>query len=430
MKKINEAMMDRQHTIIALDKIVEILSKLASREDMELAQRINEFLDDHETTGFPKAELVSMIDDIETFGKKWKHIVNNSPKDKLGVEILKLRNNQNDPEIDNEFLEEQGDFDYGVAKNYYPNRVYKPIEFVKKGTADIRQKMNNPRFGDNSLEDVTVNEEFELPYDQSVKLDKLQTILNDAGVSNDEIIAGIGGLKPDAKKRVANAINVPEDKVDFMLRLLSTKLSEEDKKNYQLFNESYRKIMESNDRFGYQDDALGNVTVNDSKTGKSVYITGSEASNLLDNIFRNPENTQEILSNYEHLMENKCWSAYGKQEARQSMSLNIEEKPDAKIKKTNNKAPFAKTVKVSKSRVKSILGEDSAFKKEIDAEDGTFNFPWKLGIKTGTGTASFSLENNKPVVHVISVRDDDGNEISDYDPNNILAQAKKFIPDA
>lgn len=426
MKLIKESLMERKHVLSTFKKIVEILSNLSSREDMELASRINDFMEEYETKGFPKAELMSLLDDIETFGKKWRHVVNSTAKDKLGSEIIKLKNDVEEPEV----MDEQADFDYGVADNYNPNRTYKPIEFVKKGAANIRQKPNNPRFGDNSLEDVTINEEFDLPFDQKIKLDRLQNILNNADVSDDEIIAGIGGLTAEAKKKVANAIDVPEDKVDFMLRLLSTKLSKEDEKNYSLFNESYKHIMEEDSRFGYQDDSIGNVTINDTKTGKSVFLTGSEAATLLNKLFRKPEDTQQILSDYEPLMEDECWSAAGEQKSKQSMSQNIKEKPSEKSKVNKKEVPFDKTIKVSKSRVKAILGEDSAFKKEIDAEDGTYNFPWKINGRIGTGTASFTLVDDKPKISIVSVRDEDGNEISDYNDETIINQAKKFIPEA
>jgi hypothetical protein len=519
--------------------VADALDKLGTRDAMHLADKIFDFIQMHEHMGYPEGELKSIKDDVMYYAKKWGHIKFKNPTDRLGELVLGLRNGNIDAPVDIDQpniemedvmegfnpVDEEAEYDYGTDDYYDPeSKTFKkmPIEFVDKGKADLEQKTNNPRYGDNSLKDVTVNED--LSVDENLKLDELQTILNNAGISDDEIISGIAGLKPDAKARVAEQLGVPLQHVDFMINELSTKLSHEDEKNYSLFSESYlkeqyKKLFEEDDRFGYQEDALGNVTINDTLTGNSKFIEGTEAQDLLRKLFSNPNNTQKILGNYANLMEEKKekpknWKAAGLNNPKELFSKQIKEKDGEKPKDlSDKKPPFANTIKLKK-KIKSVnesedddgkwekhwtndhLGDDvwvvyntetlettkakysnkkdavSAFRRktskfqqshnvchlndlikkrkekkslkeavildeetdfltEIHSNDsGSYNFPWKSGALTGTGTAFFSVKNDEPVIKLISVRDNNGNEIEDYNHDDILEQAKRFIPEA
>lgn len=60
------------------------------------------------------------------------------------------------------------------------------------------------------------------------------------------------------------------------------------------------------ERFSYTTDSLGNVSVQDADTGKSVYLTGSDAVELLGELEMyggSAEKEQDVLSKYEHVME-------------------------------------------------------------------------------------------------------------------------------
>jgi hypothetical protein len=598
-----------------LSDLAHKLDSMGTKDDKELANKIFEFLSMHEATGFPKAELKSLKDDIFYFAKKWHHVVNKMARDDFGQMVLDLRNNVSspveedldgpadltpsdveyaehgpiEPELIDEGLgaadapycvnwfegshlkkerfddlddakafgkekkgtlynlingkliedfdskddeldesqddyfydketktfkssknkkpvKEESEYDYGTDDYYdIETKTFKPIEFVDKGKADLKNKMNNPRYGDNSLKDVTLqedskekkmfNDDYEgwkkavkqyhpdayivkypdppnysdgdgwlwramegdnwvgeydkptfsgwvympsnldenLDLKTNMKLDELQEILNDAGISDDEIIAGLKGFKPQAKVKVANKLGVSKSDLDFMMNELSTKLSHADEKNYSLFTEDYHNTMNSDDRYGYEEDTLGNVTINDTETGKSASIQGTEAQDLLNKLFSNPTKKQEILAKYENLMEakkEKNWKATGKNNINQAVSKNIKEEKTKEEIVSDKKAPFAFTKKLKK-KVNEAESEDDSFHDEIHGNDsGTYNFPWKDSGLHGTGTASFSLKNNTPLIKIISVRNPEGDEITAYNHDNVLAQAKKFIPDA
>ena len=139
------------------------------------------------------------------------------------------------------------------------------------------------------------------------------------------------------------------------------------------------------ERFSFERDALNNVTIRDSETGKEKFIRGARATQLLAQLDRvkNNEETQGLLA---PLMER---------------AMNSEGNND--------------------------------YMAEIEASAGTYNFPWEYGDKHGFATAMYRTSDVEPVLRLESVRDQDGEEIEHVDSDmhdELIQQAKRFIPNA
>ncbi len=68
--------------------------------------------------------------------------------------------------------------------------------------------------------------------------------------------------------------------------------------------------------------------------------------------------------------------------------------------------------------------DEDTYDTELKAKGGSYNFPWKLNGKTGTGSAAYG---NKSVT-LIDIRDSEGTELPELLDNElILAQAINFI---
>lgn len=284
-----------------------------------------------------------------------------------------------------DYLKETAEFDYG-HDDYYKTSTFKPIEFVNKGKADLKQKMNNPRYGDNSMEDATLEEEDQIDLENDITpimIDRMHQLLNNADVRDDEIISGID-LTSTGIAKAAKILDIDAAQIPLLIAAVSTKLADKSDR----MDEDYKNIIEAENRFGYEDDTLGNVTINDIKTGRHIYLQGTDATTLLNSLRTDPDNSQKILAHYAVLME-----------------LN-EDEEDLED------------------------NTDYPFKSEITAKNGTYNFPWKYQGRRGFATATYSGKNDSPVIKVISVRDSDGEEIMNADKAMKLSiddQAKKMI---
>lgn len=251
--------------------------------------------------------------------------------------------------------------------------------FSNQGSSSIKQKQSNARWGDNALEDETEKLE---EFDQTPSLDRLQNMLNDAGVSDDEIKAGVK-LTQNGLQKAAAALAISPDEVPILIASLMTRLRRVDdhlEERYEAFirdQNRYNRINEQ-DRFSTERDYLNNVTVRDNHSGKEVFLQGSDADKLISRLRKNPSKEQEILAGYGHLME----STYDN------------------------------------------------FDDEIESDGGgSYNFPWEYQGEHGLATVLFSEKKGKPDFDLNSVRDEDGEEITvDNDMRDDLTrQAKDFI---
>jgi len=183
--------------------------------------------------------------------------------------------------------------------------------------------------------------------------DKLHKLLSGI-MSDDEIIAG-PRFKESGLTKIATKIGVQPGEVAGLIFDLGQALSAE---AAHLDEEGDGEV-----RYTWEDDALGNVTVRDCKTGKEKFLNVQAASSLLKTLDGNSAPEQDVLAK---LMNE---------------SINVAE-PDRELPADE-----------------MVFGTSS------------YNFPWKIDGKVGTGTARFSGVGQNFKVTVISVRDMEGDPV-------------------
>ena len=192
-------------------------------------------------------------------------------------------------------------------------------------------------------------------------LDRLQKKLNDAGIDDHRIIAGVR-LTTAGYHKLADAMGVSFREINNMINELIVKLRSTDD---PILNED-----NGFERFSYERDFMENVTIRDLDTGHETFLRGGEAAELLNALALHPEQEQTLLAYY---MED---------------SLN-----------------------------ESVVSEDDvdSYLPEIENNRGSYNFPWSLDDRRrGTATVEFS-GNGEMKLKLVSIRDEDGEEIGlDY----------------
>lgn len=274
-----------------------------------------------------------------------------------------------------DYLRENAEFDVGMRQQNDP-QTYSYDEFGMRGRGDIGNRKNaNARYGDNAMSDPSKLDEDEAPDN----VDRLHAALTRAGISDDEIKAGIT-LTDGGKQKVAAALGVASGSVDMLMNNLCGQLRD-DKADEPVFE------ADDHGRYTYEDDYLNNVTVRDSTTGKSVYLQGSQATALLAKLKANPSQEQALLATVGSLMEGDGGEADG----------------------------------------------PSGYDDEIDTDLGsTYNFTWNVDGRHGSGTASYTGEGTSMHIELVRVADEDGDEF-EPDPRmkrGILSAAKDFIDEA
>jgi hypothetical protein len=148
--------------------------------------------------------------------------------------------------------------------------------------------------------------------------------------------------------------------------------------------ESYQSMFED-DRYGYEPDALNNVTIRDTVTGRKEFLRGSEAEELLSAIKSGIGNEQEIIAGY-----------------------------------------FAHNIHEDENQ------EDTSFDDEINSKVGIYNFPWTIGNRHGTASADYSGSKSPDGMKIRQVRDENGEqlEVGPKIDAEIRRQAIEFIGDA
>lgn len=189
-------------------------------------------------------------------------------------------------------------------------------------------------------------------------LEELYNLLRKANVTDKHISRGVR-LTTQGEKKIAERFKIPLDTVPDMLLALTKQIGA---------------FAEDSPRFTYEKDYLGNLTIRDSKTGKSRFIQGDSAFALDDELSAHPDKEQEII---------------GKQ-------FGIE-----------------------------ILneGEDE---EAIVSDKGSFNFPFRGKF----ATAVFGLDASGKFRHeVVSLRDEQDNEVelTDSEKDELNQVALRWI---
>jgi hypothetical protein len=273
-------------------------------------------------------------------------------------------------------VREQADFD--VAQNDISLKPFDKQEFSDRGRADLRQKRNNPRYGDNSLRDD--RKELLDEFQGQPQIDRVHEILSQIGVSDQQIKGGIHLTQTGLHKLAAKLGVGPED-VKLYLNSLVQQLRDADEAEAETLTEAYYALIEAGQsgrpfegqNYSYEPDALGSVTIRDNLSGKAKFIQGTQANQLMAQLKTPGANEDAILA---PLME----------------------------------------------------AESDDFDDEIKADSGTYNFMWRLGTRHGMGTAMFKA-NGTPPITLVDVRDDQGNEINLSPPlhKEFLRQARDFL---
>lgn len=316
-------------------------------------------------------------------------------------------------------IREQADFDnayHDASELHTFDRNGAPQEFSDRGRADLKVRPNDPRFADNPMEDdsdAQVLDEFS----RSSKIDRLHTMLTRAGISDQQIRGGVT-LTQAGMNKVAAKLGIGPFDVKAYINSLEQQLRNADENSLETLEEQYYNAVNaidededdgmdeagqstspfeqsgqqpptgqpapqptrpggSQERYSYEPDALGSVTVRDAATGRSKFVQGAQATDLLTRLGAQGANRQAIIA---PLVEKAL--------------------PDAK----------------------------DSFSSEIKAKSGTYNFQWQLGAQHGLGTVMFDASDG-PHMKLVDVRDSDGNEI-DANPamhGQLMKQARTFL---
>jgi hypothetical protein len=162
-------------------------------------------------------------------------------------------------------------------------------------------------------------------------------------------------LLPRGIDKLSRKLGVTQDELSRMLADLSRKLKDELKPTGLPADPG---ICEDDERYSFEADFMGNVTLRDTKTGKTRYLQGDDGQKFLHEIDRVGNNYQPLIQPYfdERLVE--------------------------------------------------FVEEDVA-SDEMGNTGGTYNFPFNGNF----ACARFWLAGTKPMVEVVSVVDADGEEL-------------------
>jgi len=148
-------------------------------------------------------------------------------------------------------------------------------------------------------------------------------------------------LTQSGMQKVANRFHIGIDQVPIMLTTLASE-----------------KIDEDVDRYSYEADIMGNVTIRDADAGSEKFLRGNEAFQLLDQLKSHPEDGQKLIA-----------ACFG-------------------------------------NALMEAVMDDTELK--IVSDQGSFNFPYKGMF----ATAEFGLDADGVfVINVMSLRDNSENEV-------------------
>ena len=272
-----------------------------------------------------------------------------------------------------------------VPNNYGDNPLVESEEQAIP-SFDIKDFNNHPRtrmryvpgkYADNPMTEEESTD--------TITLDRLQSLMNKGGVDDQMIKSGME-ISRVGYQKLAREMKITAKEAKALHYALITKLRQDDKESD--IQETYQEIFDENDnnRYSYERDYIGNMTIRDAETGNEVFLQGEESFDLQDQIEANPDKEQEILADY---MDN---------------SLTEDQEDN---------------------------GDDS-YDKEINSDVSSYNFPWKFNDVSGTGTVEYSGNAEHPKIKLVSIRNMDGDEIEvDADiEKSFNKQAIDFISNA
>lgn len=164
----------------------------------------------------------------------------------------------------------------------------------------------------NNMGDNPMKEEMQPVIINDDMLNKLQTILNAIGITDHDIALGNVTLNDNGAIKVVRKLTGQTMEIGAakktcidLLDALGNKLVGAQSADHQQIDEFVDAPEDS--RFTYVLDVMGNVTIQDSETGKSIYLQGHDATEVIGELQMHggtPEKEQNVLSQYVHVMEN------------------------------------------------------------------------------------------------------------------------------
>lgn len=183
----------------------------------------------------------------------------------------------------------------------------------------------------------------------------LRQQLNNANVSDDQIANGIR-LTSTGVTKLARKFNVSPDELQKMLRALAKQSKAEDTHTGLPADPG---IFEGKDRYAYEADFQGNVQLIDSETGATHYLQASDGAKFLQEVDRVGNDYQSLIAPY-----------------------------------------FSATLRE--------FAEPASSSTDVGDTGGTYNFPYNGNF----ACARFWLEDNKPMIEIMSVVDANGQSIT------------------
>lgn len=291
-------------------------------------------------------------------------------------------------------LLETAEFDHGQDAPTEPFALdggKADAETTDKGRAATVTRYTSARSGDNALRDL-LDEDAE-----GGVVDRLEVMLRKAGIGDDEMRAGIA-LTPAGQQKAAARLGIGADEVPLLLDSLATKLSDAAAQDDRAYESAYATAMaEADERYGYEKDGMGSVTVRDATTGKETYLQGSQAADLLTRLQQHPDATQAILSTLAPLLEVAAPSGDAL-DAPSPAEIALRRKILRRGPGRRSEAPAAPVDEA----------EDGSYLAEMRHDQGSFNFAWKESGTHGTGTAGYQFDGGKIKIKLLGVRDASG----------------------
>lgn len=116
--------------------------------------------------------------------------------------------------------------------------------------------------------------------DEQVKV--LYSMLSEVNVSDEHMSRHVD-LTQTGREKVSKKFGISLDDVEAALDQVSEYVRD-------------KVLMETNKRFGYEKDAVGNVKLHDSQTGKDLYLRGDSAFKLQELLNVSPEAEQRVIA--------------------------------------------------------------------------------------------------------------------------------------
>lgn len=183
---------------------------------------------------------------------------------------------------------ENADHDYRMPRPQQKNVTITPHDFRSRSAPKVRYTGN---YADNAMDDpAKLNENGDM-------LDSLHAMLQPI-MSDQDILGGVS-LTDAGFQKVAGKFGISADEARMLFNSLKTKI----KRNQEIEEDAIREFKgDPLQRYTYEKDYLGNVTIRDAETGAERFIRGPAAKALLKRL-ETDTNTQALLAKFSPVSE-------------------------------------------------------------------------------------------------------------------------------